>query len=837
MKVTVPYNFTPRDYQFRVLKALEEGYKRAVLVWHRRAGKDKTALNIVVKKAFERVGNYYYYLPTAALGRKIVWQGKDRDGFPFLGHVPQELRSRTREDEMRIELINGSAIQVIGTDKTDVVGPNPVGCIFSEYSLQDPAAWNYIRPILAENDGWAIFLYCVSPETLVISRSGLVRMGDLGKDRDLGFSPLNKDIYGLGGFHNASLFYKSEKKPVLKIKTRMGFSVTCTPNHPLYDGNEWRKACTWKVGDKIPIQRGQQVFGDHIPEASFKCSHKNQKTFKVDRRTAYILGLWLAEGSYNQYNTTITTKYDRDLHNRLVNYGFKAYDDVHYVLSSKRFVAFIKWLGFETGCHNKKIPSKILGLPKEHLVDFIRGYFDGDGCATKRGGIHCDSVSSRLIKDLQIVLLNFGIVSRISSYTVEPTKKVKTRSLVNRLEIAGYNAHLFYQQIGFTLQRKQTRQEFLSKSQKEFYGDIVEWPSKSFRDVYIKGLNMTDLKRHGFVSYKILKRAYSKKEDPIVKQILDNCFYYDNIESVECDESEVMDFVIPETRSFFSNGFISHNTPRGRQHGYTLFQMAKYNPSWYCELLTADDTNAITPEAIEEERASGMSEELIQQEFFASFDYGMEGSYYTKQLARARQEGRITRLPIQDISVHTAWDIGYRDATAIWFFQFVGKEIWVIDYYENSGEELAHYAKVLQEKGYIYGEHWAPHDIEKHELGTGASLRERAKDLGLEFNVIENWSRTGIGLAEGIEVVRSLFPRFWFHEENTKRGLDALSEYKKKWDPLWATFSDQPAKNWARDGADAFRILSLAVLKETRRGRMTETEAQNLYEAYAPPAI
>lgn len=106
----------------------------------------------------ERVGAYFYFFPTYKQGKKILWNGMDRDGFKFMSHIPEELRKRTDNTEMLIELKNGSIFQIIGTDNIDsIVGTNPVGCVFSEYSLQDPIAWDYIRPILAENGGWAIF--------------------------------------------------------------------------------------------------------------------------------------------------------------------------------------------------------------------------------------------------------------------------------------------------------------------------------------------------------------------------------------------------------------------------------------------------------------------------------------------------------------------------------------------------------------------------------------------------------------------------------------------------------------------------------------------------------
>jgi len=153
-------NYKPRDYQLPILQAIDSGIKRVVAIWHRRAGKDKTLINLIAKKMFEQVGSYYYFFPTYEQGRKILWEGIDRDGFKFLNHIPQELRKRTDNQQMVIETINGSIFRVVGTDRVDaVVGTNPIGCVFSEYALQNPIAWGYIRPILAENGGWAVFNY------------------------------------------------------------------------------------------------------------------------------------------------------------------------------------------------------------------------------------------------------------------------------------------------------------------------------------------------------------------------------------------------------------------------------------------------------------------------------------------------------------------------------------------------------------------------------------------------------------------------------------------------------------------------------------------------------
>lgn len=138
---------------------MDEGCTRAIWVVHRRAGKDKTCWNYMIKRAFERIGTYFYFLPTYSQAKKVIWDNIDSDGFKMLEHIPKELIRSTNATELKIELINGSVIQLIGADefKRSGVGTNPIGVVFSEYSITSPEAWKYVSPILAANGGWAIF--------------------------------------------------------------------------------------------------------------------------------------------------------------------------------------------------------------------------------------------------------------------------------------------------------------------------------------------------------------------------------------------------------------------------------------------------------------------------------------------------------------------------------------------------------------------------------------------------------------------------------------------------------------------------------------------------------
>lgn len=412
MEIVLPHNYKQRDYQVPLWSYLEGGGKRAVAIWHRRAGKDITALNWTICSIAERPGLYWHLLPTYNQGRKIIWDGISKEGVPFLDAWPHDLIKSVNNTDMKLETVNRGLWQVVGTDFVDrLVGPNPIGCVFSEYSLQDPQAWDLIRPILAENKGWAIFIY----------------------------------------------------------------------------------------------------------------------------------------------------------------------------------------------------------------------------------------------------------------------------------------------------------------------------------------------------------------------------------------------------------------TPRGKNHGYELYNLAmklqQSGSGWFAQLLTVNDTGVLTQEDIDAERMAGMSEELVQQEFYCSFDAGMVGAYYTTQLAKARLEGRICRVPIMDtVPVDTYWDLGMDDSMTIWFGQDVGREIHLIDYLEGSGEGLPYYAKKLADKGYLYGRHVGPHDIKVREIGTGKSRKETARSLGINFDVTKKPNNK----EDAIDAVRSIFGQCVFDSERCARGIDSLENFRKEYDPKRKIFLSTPVHDWSSHGAAAFETLALS---------------------------
>jgi hypothetical protein len=157
-KVIIPYGYDPRWYQLGLLTALDRGCKRAIWCVHRRAGKDLTLWNWIIKEAWAKPQICYYIFPTYSQAKKVIWDGMTKDGKRFIDFVPPQIIKQKNGSELKIRLTNDSLIQLIGSDDIDkLVGTNPRICIFSEFALQRPDAWSFLRPVLAENDGIAVF--------------------------------------------------------------------------------------------------------------------------------------------------------------------------------------------------------------------------------------------------------------------------------------------------------------------------------------------------------------------------------------------------------------------------------------------------------------------------------------------------------------------------------------------------------------------------------------------------------------------------------------------------------------------------------------------------------
>lgn len=246
------------------------------------------------------------------------------------------------------------------------------------------------------------------------------------------------------------------------------------------------------------------------------------------------------------------------------------------------------------------------------------------------------------------------------------------------------------------------------------------------------------------------------------------------------------------------------------------YQRAQHDPAWFVQVLKASQTGLIAPEELAQLRAA-MPENEYLQEFECSFDAAITGAYYAKELLQAEADGRVSNVPYEpQVRVQTFWDLGISDSTAIWFAQVVGREVRVIDYYEASGHGLDHYARVLSEKPYVYDRHWAPHDIQVRELGSGKSRLETAASLGIRFDLTPN-----IGVKDGIDALRMLLPKCWIDAKKCSAGLDALKQYREKIDEKRGVALG-PLHDWSSHAADAARYMAVALQEQTQTKPKTQ---------------
>lgn len=183
------------------------------------------------------------------------------------------------------------------------------------------------------------------------------------------------------------------------------------------------------------------------------------------------------------------------------------------------------------------------------------------------------------------------------------------------------------------------------------------------------------------------------------------------------------------------------------------------------------------------------------------------GAYYVKEMAQARNQGRITSVPYEPLlPVHTSWDLGKGANMAVWLFQIDQTSIRVIDYIEGAPEDgIPDIVSKLDAKPYTYGDDWVPHDAKVMEIGTKKTRIETLLRLRRKPRLVPDHR-----VMDGINAVRETLPRCWFDADKTESGLECLRQYRSEYDEKKLVFSDNPRHDWTSHAADAFRYLAMA---------------------------
>jgi hypothetical protein len=257
-------------------------------------------------------------------------------------------------------------------------------------------------------------------------------------------------------------------------------------------------------------------------------------------------------------------------------------------------------------------------------------------------------------------------------------------------------------------------------------------------------------------------------------------------------------------------------TPKGHNAFWEVYSNATKDPSWKVKVLRASQTG-ILDKAELEDAAKAMTEDQYLQEFECDFESAILGAYYGKEMRQLTDQGRITEVEYDPLfPVHTAWDLGYSDDTAIWWYQVIHGEIRLLDYHSSNGQPVAFYAGIIQaredERGYIYGTHWLPHDARAKTLSSNRSVIEQLGDK-IPLKTIK--ITPNLKLQDGIQASRLALTRAWF-DHKCADGIECLRQYQREYDEDKKVFRDKPRHDWTSHGADAFRYLAIVWKDEAK---------------------
>ncbi|MCJ7790575.1 MAG: hypothetical protein MUP69_10465 [Candidatus Atribacteria bacterium] len=260
-----------------------------------------------------------------------------------------------------------------------------------------------------------------------------------------------------------------------------------------------------------------------------------------------------------------------------------------------------------------------------------------------------------------------------------------------------------------------------------------------------------------------------------------------------------------------------NSTPNGQNFFQKGYDLAKINPRCFAKTFTVKDTydhngNPLITEAqIEEERKAGRSEDYIMQDYYCSFNQGIEGTYIGRQLQQVRNDGRITKVPYEpSLLVDTYWDLGVGELMSIWFVQQLAKEIRIIDYREGTGTTFAYWKRIFNETGYLFGRHFAPFDLWVREMvGKEEVARTRfdwAEKVGIHFDKVPDAS-----FENGVDAIRGILNLCWFDEEKTRVGRNHLEQWGRVWNNIEQRYTDYEKRDLHTHAGAAARYMAIAI--------------------------
>lgn len=538
-----------------------------------------------------------------------------------------------------VELENGSKVFAYATSAAGVRGGSFNLILLDEFAfVPHNMAYEFFQstyPVISSGKTTKVIIVsCVNKDTFILTDKGIKQVSDfILEDREnnpiLGYEIPPYKVLGMNGLNDGGVMVNSGKAETRIIRSQSSY-LECSLIHKLWackNGNfNWYKSEELEEGDYISIKYGKNIWGnnddisDYIPYETNKFQNQFIPSPKINRELSYFLGLYLAEGYSDENRTCISCGDDISYALESLNLPFNCTDGIHYNICSKSLVHFLRYLGFDLSLKAKEkiIPKRILELSKDNLCSFLSGFFDGDGCATKRGQISVISSSLMLIDQIRIILMNLGILSQYYTGITPPTKKVKVESVYHRLEICSYEmCNRFYDEIGFKLNRKHIRQSLLKIPKNSVTNDIIPFGRDFIKD---KGLIIKEPFTFRKTKNISRKRALTIPGIKEYSEVFNKNLKWEKIKKIEKSENKVYDFSLFDTEdkwchSVVYNGIVGHQTPNGLNMFYKMWMDAVEKRSTYIPSEVHWTQVPGRDEEWKKETIRNTSEEQFRQEF------------------------------------------------------------------------------------------------------------------------------------------------------------------------------------------------------------------------------
>jgi len=613
-----------------------------------------------------------------------------------------------------------------------------------------------------------------------------------------------------------------------------------TPNH----------RCLVKLEDKKEwiIRRADEIYGK--TRIGFKRNIERWVGKKNNQVFFEFLGFWFAEGY-----ARIRTHQPKDKREKLKNKKGKEWRERgEIVLTQKKFIEYTEKLITDNGfdihksvgvnanhyyiyntklakklvqygkSNDKFIPKWIKNADRECLTAFLKGYWMGDGhfpkdySETKRA----ITKSKQLADDIQELIIKTGGVSNVSQpngfwlISWLNAKYQNPQSSKKGWYKTDYKGNVYCVKVpsGIVMVRRNGKHFLCGNTYKQTKRIAWDFIKKYSRDIPGVRYNEVELT----VKYPNSSKLFLAGSEDI-DALRGITLWGAALDEWPLQPPNLFSEVISKCLADHLGYCIFFGTPKGKNHFYRAYKNALNNPEdWTVIFKTIDDSlreeEGETIEnlriALEDDKrlmAQGeMTQEEFNQEWYCSFEAALKGAYYGEQLSEARKNGRIKVLPYdKNLLVHTVWDLGVGPALAIGFYQKVSNEVHKIDYWEGKGDEgIAEGIKVVKDKPYIYGLHFAPHDIKAKEEMTGKTRIETAESLGIKFKVVPRLS-----VIDGIDAGRMMFSRLWIDSRHCEAWLDTIGQYHREWDDEKKDFKKTPYSDWTNHAADEYRYAAV----------------------------